>query len=322
MSPQSPHQISVKRLTNSSYFSPEFIGKEKKALESIKDVIYDEGAESSADVYITNSNTRPRDMQGFQENWTPETLIIHPNSGHENLDFILEKYPQAMVVLGNSIRAQAVAEYVVSCAFDAFVGLPTFSSWPHKRSWDSRQSLSSMNLLLIGQGHVGKIVKERLGPWMKSMAVIDPDPQKLGAERELRPHHLSHADVIVFCCDLNPSTEKFFGRQQFQQLRPNVMIVNPARGAIFDEGDLIQFLKENPLARAYLDVFCEEPTDFRRFPASNSFCTPHIAGVFPQLENEMIEFEKIIIETYIRALKEKNWQRFKTLWSFKKSPHE
>jgi len=66
----------------------------------------------------------------------------------------------------------------------------------------------------------------------------------------------------------------------FQQLKPNAIIINLARGGIIQEEDLYTFLQENPHAAAYIDVWENEPQQtpllqkLQKLP--NFLWTPHL----------------------------------------------
>jgi phosphoglycerate dehydrogenase-like enzyme len=62
-------------------------------------------------------------------------------------------------------------------------------------------------------------------------------------------------------------------------LGPGGFVVNVARGALLDEGELIARLRSGALAGAALDVFAEEPAPPARWrDVPKAILTPHIAG--------------------------------------------
>ncbi len=84
------------------------------------------------------------------------------------------------------------------------------------------------------------------------------------------------------------------------QLSSECLIVNSARGEIVVEAELEDWLRKNPKAQAYLDVFEKEP--FRpghMSGAKNVNKTSHIAGVYRDLNQGIIDYEKLVIADYL-----------------------
>jgi D-3-phosphoglycerate dehydrogenase / 2-oxoglutarate reductase len=78
------------------------------------------------------------------------------------------------------------------------------------------------------------------------------------------------------------------------------LLINAARGKLVKEQELKEILLQRPLAHAYLDVFEKEPCDFSLPPhLPNLHCTSHIAGVSSELENDLLNFEKNVLENLL-----------------------
>ena len=92
------------------------------------------------------------------------------------------------------------------------------------------------------------------------------------------------------------------------QLKENVTIVNSARGALIDWNALIPFLEKNKSAAAFLDVFEVEPHPIEETNLLNLHMTSHIAGVHERLDEEIIEFEKTVIQDF-QNLSEKDFSK-------------
>jgi D-3-phosphoglycerate dehydrogenase len=56
-----------------------------------------------------------------------------------------------------------------------------------------------------------------------------------------------------------PGTEGFFDRARIRRMKKGVLLVNVARGALFDEAALIDALRDGHIRHAALDVFTTEP---------------------------------------------------------------
>lgn len=65
---------------------------------------------------------------------------------------------------------------------------------------------------------------------------------------------------------LTDETRGFIGREHIARMKPGVLLVNTARGAVIDEDAMIAALRSGQIGHAALDVFVEEP-----LPAGNAF---------------------------------------------------
>jgi D-3-phosphoglycerate dehydrogenase len=70
---------------------------------------------------------------------------------------------------------------------------------------------------------------------------------------------LQRADVVSLNLVLNDETRGFLDRARIGRMKPGVILVNTARGALVDEGALIDALKSGHIRHAGLDVFHNEP---------------------------------------------------------------
>jgi D-3-phosphoglycerate dehydrogenase / 2-oxoglutarate reductase len=70
---------------------------------------------------------------------------------------------------------------------------------------------------------------------------------------------LARADALSVHLALTPQTRAFFDADRIRRLKPGCLIVNVARGDLFDEAALIDALHDGHIRHAALDVFATEP---------------------------------------------------------------
>jgi D-3-phosphoglycerate dehydrogenase len=70
---------------------------------------------------------------------------------------------------------------------------------------------------------------------------------------------LSRADIVSINLTLNDETRGFLDKARIARMKPGVILVNTARGAIVDEAAMIEALKSEHIRHAGLDVFSNEP---------------------------------------------------------------
>jgi glycerate dehydrogenase len=87
------------------------------------------------------------------------------------------------------------------------------------------------------------------------------------------------SDVVSLHCPLTPDTERLVRRERLLAMKRTALLVNTARGALIDEGDLARALAEGVIAGAALDVLAREPppADHPLLHAPRCLVTPHQA---------------------------------------------
>lgn len=93
---------------------------------------------------------------------------------------------------------------------------------------------------------------------------------------------LKRSDVVSINCPLTPQTRHLMGRQQFQWMKHDAVLINTARGAVINEPDLIWALQHGEIAGAALDVVANEPITLDEpllhlAATHNLILNPHIA---------------------------------------------
>ena len=295
--------LNVYRTNVSPYQSQIFKEWEKKSLEQIDGVRYlNTLQEGRPQVLLTNTHFKPTEKiaqhnTGFED----VQLIIHPNSGYDNFPKSFVTKSEVPIILGNPIRAHAVSNYILSSIFEREAYIPNESSWNMNRVWN-RNLLCQKTVAIIGYGHIGSIIKQSLIPLVEEVIVFDP----FKGFPSIEEGPLEKADIVILSCSLNKKNIRFVNKRVFKRMKKDVLFINPARGKLVNEMDLIHFLEKNPKAFAYLDVFEKEPVSYEKFAhLKNIKLSSHIAGVFKELDQYIIQFEENILRSYIMAQRKK-----------------
>lgn len=70
---------------------------------------------------------------------------------------------------------------------------------------------------------------------------------------------LAQADVVSIHLLLNDETRNLISREKIMRMKPGVILVNTARGALVDEAAMVEALRSGHIHHAGLDVFVVEP---------------------------------------------------------------
>lgn len=92
------------------------------------------------------------------------------------------------------------------------------------------------------------------GPTLTPDRAVKSDATYLPLDEVLRT-----ADVVSVHLALSDQSRNLLNETRLRLMKRSAYLVNTARGAIVDEGALVEILKENAIAGAALDVFIEEP---------------------------------------------------------------
>ncbi len=283
----------IKRLNSSPYWSDQFLALEKNIFTDLNCTYLPPTSDGNFDVAITNTHSELNKLS--DEELTHLKLIIHPNSGYDNYSPEILKKISAPVILGNELRAHAVAETILAEIFSKFSLAPHQNLWQEDRKWP-RALLKEQTILIIGHGMIGSIVKNVLQAIGATVNVFDPycDPYSNNDQIPTTKNNL-----IILAASLNPSSFEIVNAALLETLSPKGMLINCARGELIHIPSLLNFLRNNPDASAYLDVFPHEPANFQELTLNNLKTSSHIAGVHHSLEEKTLSFTKKIIFDFL-----------------------
>ena len=124
--------------------------------------------------------------------------------------------------------------------------------------------LYGKTLGVVGAGAIGRrMIQLGQGIGMKVIAwTFNPTPERAeeyGVDFLDLHELLAQSDVVSLHVALTPQSAGLIGREQLALMKPTSFLVNTARGAVVDEGALVEALQQGTIAGAGLDVFEVEP---------------------------------------------------------------
>lgn len=242
-----------------------------------------------------------------------ENMALFPNigavqrvgSGTDNIDHAACTKRGILVVHTPEDMTEVTSDHVITMLLSAVRRVVWHDRNIRRGKWAPRDPISicrmrGAELGLVGFGRIGKATVEKLSGFQMTIRVYDPyaDPEmieSLGCEPVGLEELLTNSQLIALVCALTDETRGLIGPDQLGMMREDAVLVNCARGPIVDEQALYETLKNNRIAGAALDVFCETPMpDDHLFRSlENVNFTPHAAGVplpFPDAlyENQVL----------------------------------
>lgn len=213
------------------------------------------------------------------------------------LDMIpVEAATEAGVLVANvpAVNARSVAEHVFFVTMALLRRFRMMDRDLRAKGWlagrehsDRTQELAGRTLGVIGFGNVGKAVVEIASHGFGLPVIVNsrnpkslPEDVRFATVDEL----VAEADIVVLSCPLTPLTAGLLSRERIRRMRPGSLLVNVSRGAVVDDGALIEALREGRIGGAALDVFVTQPlpADHPYFSFDNVIVTPHMAGITEQ----------------------------------------
>lgn len=238
-----------------------------------------------------------------------DALIVHPNTvvdsslldAAENLKIIgragvtvdnidIEAASERGVIVCNAPNSNVIsaAEHTMALLLAAARHIPEASASMHEGQWRRADFMGSelfgKTLAIFGLGRVGGLVAERAAAFGMNLIGHDPycSPERalhLGVTLydDMAPV-LAQADFITVHLPRTVSTLGMFGADEFAAMKDGVVLVNAARGGIFNMDALADFVAAGKIAAVAVDSFEAEPcTDSPLHEFENAILTPHLS---------------------------------------------
>jgi D-3-phosphoglycerate dehydrogenase len=174
---------------------------------------------------------------------------------------------------------QAVVELALGALLSLLRNLPEGNESMHRGQWTKvlGTGLSDLQVFMVGYGRIGR----RFGDVLSSLGarVLAHDPavrsdEHDGVEFVTMEDGLARADVV----SLHASGDGLLiDAAAFARMKDDVVLLNCARAGLVDESALIAALRTGKVAKAWLDVFWEEPYRGPLIEFPQVLMTPHVS---------------------------------------------
>ncbi len=215
-------------------------------------------------------------------------VVARAGVGLDNVDVRAATQAGVMVVNAPTSNIVSAAELAVALMLAAARHISpahaALKAGEWKRSRYTGVELYEKTVGIVGLGRIGVLVAQRLSAFGMRVIAYDPYVQagraaQMGVRLVDLDMLLAEADFMSVHLPKTPETVGLIGAEQLARVKPELVLVNAARGGIVDEAALHGALKEGRVAAAGLDVFATEPcTDSPLFELENVVATPHLGA--------------------------------------------
>lgn len=215
-------------------------------------------------------------------------VIARAGVGLDNVDIPASTAAGVMVVNAPTSNIVSAAELAIALllASARFVS-PAHAALRNgkwARSKYTGAELFEKTLGIVGFGRIGQLVAHRMQAFGMNVIAYDPylQPAKaaqLNVELVELDELLKRSDFITIHLPKTKETANLIGEEALKKVKPEVRIINAARGGVLDETALYNAIKEGRVAGAGLDVYSTEPcTDSPLFELDQVVATPHLGA--------------------------------------------
>ena len=215
-------------------------------------------------------------------------VIARAGVGLDNVDIPASTAAGVMVVNAPTSNIVSAAELAIALllASARFVS-PAHAALRNgkwARSKYTGAELFEKTLGIVGFGRIGQLVAHRMQAFGMNVIAYDPYLQparaaQLNVELVELDELLKRSDFITIHLPKTKETANLIGEEALKKVKPEVRIINAARGGVLDETALFNAIKEGRVAGAGLDVYATEPcTDSPLFELDQVVATPHLGA--------------------------------------------
>ena len=243
-------------------------------------------------------------------------VIGRAGVGVDNID-VEEASRRGIIVMnvpaGNTLAAVELTMTHILCALrflpNACYELKHNHIWNRKK-WMGTE-LSGKTVGIIGFGRIGSRVATRCMSFGAKVVTYDPYIKKEKATSlgcrivDTLDELLAVSDIITIHTPKTEETYNMITSREIEKMKDGVILINCARGGLYNEDDLYDALKSGKVKALGIDVFDDEPVkNHKIFGLENVFVTPHIGG---STRESQIRVGTQIAQQVIDALKGRDY---------------
>ena len=242
---------------------------------------------SDAEVVVTRSSTDIDEK--FVNAGKKLKGIIRAGVGVDNVD--IDYCSKKGIIVMNVPTANTIAavELTMTHMLSCVRTFPySHSHLKDERIWKREKwygtELKDKKLGIIGFGNIGSRVGIRAKAFDMEVLAYDPyvsstKATDVGVAYTKNFDDILDCDIITIHTPKNKETIDMIGEAEIAKMRDGVILINCARGGLYNEEALYNGLKSKKIRFAGIDVFSKEPaTDHKLLDLDNICVTPHLGA--------------------------------------------
>ncbi len=228
--------------------------------------------------------------------------------GLDNVDVDEATRLGILVINAPTANIMSATEHTMALLLSLCRNIPAADASVKRGEWSRSKfmgiELNGKTLGIVGLGRIGTRVTVRARGF--GMKVIAYDPyiapaaaEKVGAEMVDLNRLLAESDFVTVHTPLTDETRGMIGPDEFARMKDGVVVVNCARGGIYQEQALAAALEAGKVAAAAIDVYEDEPPgpDHPLVKAKNVVLTPHIgANTIEAQDRVAVQTAEMVVE--------------------------
>jgi D-3-phosphoglycerate dehydrogenase / 2-oxoglutarate reductase len=216
-------------------------------------------------------------------------IIGRAGVGVDNVDVPAATRRGILVVNSPEGNTVAAAEHAVAMMLSLSRFIPDANQSVKSGKWD-RKSFTGVEVYkktlgVVGLGKIGAHVAGIARSMGMRLLAYDPflsneRAEQLGCQLVELDHLFQESDYITLHLPKTPETFHLINAAAIDKMKPNVRIINCARGGIIDEAALAEAVQQGKIGGAALDVYEEEPLgeSALRSLGKEVILTPHLGA--------------------------------------------
>jgi (S)-sulfolactate dehydrogenase len=235
-------------------------------------------------------------------------VIGRAGIGVDNVD--VEAASKRGIVVMNTPTGNAVttAEHALALLLSLARMIPQASHSMKAGKWEKKKfegrELAGKTLGVVGLGNIGRIVAERAKGLRMNVIGFDPmisadRAAALGIELVSLEAIWERADAITVHTPLTAETKNLVNDEVVGRLKKGVLLVNAARGGIYDLDAVLKGLESGRIGGVALDVFEEEPppANLPILAHERVVVTPHLGASTKEAQDRVaLEIAQQVVE--------------------------
>lgn len=265
------------------------------------------GKLKEADVVITRSSTEVG--KAFLDSVSTLKAIVRAGVGVDNVD--IESCSKKGIIVMNVPTANTIAavELTMAHIINSVRNFPGANTQlKEKRIWKREDwygtELKDKTLGVIGFGNIGSRVAARAKAFEMDIIAYDPYVKEsvmidAGVKYAKSLDEILKCDIITIHTPKNSETKNIITKNEIAKMKDGVILINCARGGLYNEADIIEAAKSGKVRWLGVDVFDKEPaTTSALLDLPNIYVTPHIgANTLESQEKIAIQAASIAVES-------------------------